>query len=126
MSVQTSLVIGPIYNYGKVFQKIFIWFSFLGSEEQKQKYIPDLAAGKKIGCFGLTEPNHGSNPAGMETKAKWDENKKVYRLNGTKTWISNSPVADVFIVWARSDKHGGKIRVRLYNYTYLYCLGIYS
>ncbi|PAV61614.1 hypothetical protein WR25_00646 isoform B [Diploscapter pachys] len=96
MSVQTSLVIGPIYNYG--------------SKEQKEKYIPDLASGKKIGCFGLTEPNHGSNPGGMETKATWDANSKTYRLNGTKTWISNSPVADVFIVWARSDKHENKIK----------------
>ncbi|KAI6182256.1 Acyl-CoA dehydrogenase and Acyl-CoA oxidase dehydrogenase domain containing protein [Aphelenchoides bicaudatus] len=99
MSVQTSLVIGPIYNYG--------------SEEQKEKYIPGLVSGEKVGCFGLTEPNHGSNPAGMETKAKWDENKKVYRLSGTKTWISNSPVADVFIVWARSDKHENAIKVSL-------------
>ncbi|KAH7722788.1 hypothetical protein AAVH_09740 [Aphelenchoides avenae] len=96
MSVQTSLVIGPIYNYG--------------SEEQKEKYIPDLAAGKKIGAFGLTEPNHGSNPGGMETKAKWDESAKVYRLSGTKTWISNAPVADVFVVWARSDRHESAIK----------------
>uniref|UniRef100_A0AC35U7D4 Glutaryl-CoA dehydrogenase, mitochondrial n=1 Tax=Rhabditophanes sp. KR3021 TaxID=114890 RepID=A0AC35U7D4_9BILA len=96
MSVQTSLVIGPIYNYG--------------SEEQKQKYIPSLANGEKIGCFGLTEPNHGSNPGGMETKAIWDEKNKVYRLKGTKTWITNSPVADVFVVWARSDKHNNAIK----------------
>ncbi|CAD5208898.1 unnamed protein product [Bursaphelenchus xylophilus] len=96
MSVQTSLVIGPIHTYG--------------SEEQKQKYLPDLASGKKIGCFGLTEPDHGSNPAGMTTRADWDQNKKVFKLNGTKTWISNSPIADVFIVWARSKNHGGKIR----------------
>ena len=99
MSVQTSLVIGPIYNYG--------------SEEQKEKYIPDLAAGKKIGAFGLTEPNHGSNPAGMETKARWDESTKTYKLSGTKTWITNAPVADVFIIWARSDRHDNKIRVGL-------------
>ncbi|CAI4232852.1 unnamed protein product [Auanema sp. JU1783] len=96
MSVQTSLVIGPIYNYG--------------SEEQKEKYIPGLASGEQIGCFGLTEPNHGSNPAGMETVAKWDEKTKTYRLSGTKTWISNSPVADVMIVWARSDKHNNAIK----------------
>jgi glutaryl-CoA dehydrogenase len=96
MSVQTSLVIGPIYNYG--------------SEEQKQKYIPDLAAGKKVGAFGLTEPNHGSDPGNMETKAKWDESSKTYKLSGTKTWISNSPVADVFVVWAKSDRHNGKIK----------------
>ncbi|KAI6203572.1 hypothetical protein M3Y94_00572900 [Aphelenchoides besseyi] len=96
MSVQTSLVIGPIYNYG--------------SEAQKEKYIPQLVTGEKIGCFGLTEPNHGSNPAGMETKAKWDENKKVYRISGSKTWITNSPVADVFIIWARSDRHNNAIK----------------
>uniref|UniRef100_A0A183FF34 glutaryl-CoA dehydrogenase (ETF) n=1 Tax=Heligmosomoides polygyrus TaxID=6339 RepID=A0A183FF34_HELPZ len=96
MSVQTSLVIGPIYNYG--------------TEEQKKKYIPGLASGELVGCFGLTEPNHGSNPAGMETKAKWDEKTKTYRLSGTKTWISNSPVADVLIVWARSDKHDNSIK----------------
>lgn len=96
----------------------------LGSKEQKERYIPDLASGKTIGCFGLTEPNHGSNPgrhsirhipsiilAGMETKAKWDDKKGVYRLSGTKTWISNSPVADVFIVWARSDKHNNAVKV---------------
>uniref|UniRef100_A0A0N5B816 glutaryl-CoA dehydrogenase (ETF) n=1 Tax=Strongyloides papillosus TaxID=174720 RepID=A0A0N5B816_STREA len=96
MSVQTSLVIGPIYNYG--------------SESQKEKYIPQLASGKKIGCFGLTEPNHGSNPAGMETKAIWDEKNKTYRLHGTKTWITNSPVADIMIVWARSDRHNNSIK----------------
>ncbi|KHN79554.1 putative glutaryl-CoA dehydrogenase, partial [Toxocara canis] len=95
VSVQTSLVIGPIYNYG--------------SEQQKSKYIPGLAAGEMIGCFGLTEPNHGSNPAGMETKARWDANAKVYKLSGTKSWISNSPVADVMIVWARSDRHNNEI-----------------
>ncbi|CEF68685.1 Glutaryl-Coenzyme A dehydrogenase [Strongyloides ratti] len=96
MSVQTSLVIGPIYNYG--------------SKEQKEKYIPPLASGEKVGCFGLTEPNHGSNPAGMETKAIWDEKNKVYRLLGTKTWISNSPVSDIMIVWARSDRHNNAIK----------------
>ncbi|VDM81758.1 unnamed protein product [Strongylus vulgaris] len=96
MSVQTSLVIGPIYNYG--------------TEEQKKKYIPGLASGDLVGCFGLTEPNHGSNPNGMETKAKWDEKTKTYRLSGTKSWISNSPVADVLIVWARSDRHNNDIK----------------
>ncbi|EYC14608.1 hypothetical protein Y032_0040g303 [Ancylostoma ceylanicum] len=96
MSVQTSLVIGPIYNYG--------------TEEQKKKYIPGLASGELVGCFGLTEPNHGSNPSGMETKARWDEKTKTYRLSGTKSWISNSPVADVLIVWARSDKHNNDIK----------------
>ncbi|KAF8362567.1 hypothetical protein PRIPAC_89490, partial [Pristionchus pacificus] len=96
MSVQTSLVIGPIYNYG--------------SDAQKEKWIPGLASGDLVGCFGLTEPNHGSNPGGMETKAKWDEKTKTYRLTGTKTWISNSPVADVVVVWARSDRHNNKIK----------------
>ncbi|RCN45339.1 acyl-CoA dehydrogenase, middle domain protein [Ancylostoma caninum] len=96
MSVQTSLVIGPIYNYG--------------TEEQKKKYIPGLASGELVGCFGLTEPNHGSNPSGMETKARWDEKTKPYRLSGTKSWTSNSPVADVLIVWARSDKHNNDIK----------------
>ncbi|TKR70404.1 hypothetical protein L596_022437 [Steinernema carpocapsae] len=96
MSVQTSLVIGPIHTYG--------------SEEQKQKYLPGLASGELVGCFGLTEPNHGSNPGGMETRAKWDENTKTYRLTGTKTWISNSPVADVMVVWAKSDRHNNKIK----------------
>uniref|UniRef100_A0A0K0FY35 glutaryl-CoA dehydrogenase (ETF) n=1 Tax=Strongyloides venezuelensis TaxID=75913 RepID=A0A0K0FY35_STRVS len=96
MSVQTSLVIGPIYNYG--------------SESQKEKYIPQLSSGKKIGCFGLTEPDHGSNPAGMETKAIWDEKNKTYRLHGTKTWITNSPIADIMIVWARSDRHNNSIK----------------
>uniref|UniRef100_A0A914HDZ5 glutaryl-CoA dehydrogenase (ETF) n=1 Tax=Globodera rostochiensis TaxID=31243 RepID=A0A914HDZ5_GLORO len=96
VSVQTSLVIGPIHNYG--------------SEAQKQKFLPQLASGEKIGAFGLTEPDHGSNPAGMETKAEWDEQAKLYRLSGTKSWISNSPVADVFIIWARSSKHGNAVK----------------
>nr|CAD2200357.1 unnamed protein product [Meloidogyne enterolobii] len=96
MSVQTSLVIGPLFQYG--------------SEEQKQKYIPSLASGEKIGAFGITEPNHGSNPAGMETKAVWDEKEKVYKLSGAKSWISNSPVADIFIIWARSDKHENAVK----------------
>ncbi|EPB74028.1 acyl-CoA dehydrogenase protein [Ancylostoma ceylanicum] len=81
-----------------------------GTEEQKKKYIPGLASGELVGCFGLTEPNHGSNPSGMETKARWDEKTKTYRLSGTKSWISNSPVADVLIVWARSDKHNNDIK----------------
>jgi len=92
MSVQSSLVMGPIYEHG--------------TEEQCNKYLPELAQGKLIGCFGLTEPNHGSDPAGMETKARLDGNHFV--LNGTKTWISNSPVADVFMVWAKDD--AGDIR----------------
>uniref|UniRef100_A0A7E4VZ30 Acyl-CoA_dh_M domain-containing protein n=1 Tax=Panagrellus redivivus TaxID=6233 RepID=A0A7E4VZ30_PANRE len=96
MSVQTSLVIGPIYNYG--------------SEAQRQKYIPDLAAGEKIGAFGLTEPNHGSDIGGMTTHAKWDEATKTYKLSGTKTWISNAPVADVFVVWARSERHNNAVK----------------
>ncbi|MEI4195010.1 acyl-CoA dehydrogenase [Roseovarius sp. E0-M6] len=94
MSVQSSLVMYPIYAYG--------------SEEQRQKYLPKLASGEFIGCFGLTEPDAGSDPAGMKTTAKKTEGG--YVLNGSKTWISNSPIADVFVVWAKSDAHDGKIR----------------
>ncbi len=94
MSVQSSLVMYPIYAYG--------------SEEQRKKYLPGLAAGTLIGCFGLTEPDAGSDPAGMKTKAiKTDGG---YRITGSKIWISNSPIADVFVVWAKSEAHGGKIR----------------
>ena len=94
MSVQSSLVIYPIHAYG--------------SEEQRRKYLPGLTAGTLIGCFGLTEPDAGSDPGGMRTRAvKVDGG---YRLNGNKTWISNSPIADVFVVWAKSDAHGGAIR----------------
>ncbi|SEP59153.1 acyl-CoA dehydrogenase [Thalassovita taeanensis] len=94
MSVQSSLVMYPIYAYG--------------SEEQRNKYLPKLASGEWIGCFGLTEPDAGSDPAGMKTRAvKTDSG---YVLNGAKMWISNSPIADVFVVWAKSDAHGGKIR----------------
>jgi glutaryl-CoA dehydrogenase len=94
MSVQSSLVMFPIYAYG--------------SEEQKQKYLPKLASGEWIGCFGLTEPDAGSDPAGMKTRAiKTDSG---YRLIGSKMWISNSPIADVFVVWAKSETHGGKVR----------------
>ena len=92
MSVQSSLVMHPIYAYG--------------TEAQKEKYLPKLASGEWIGCFGLTEPNAGSDPAGMQTHAK-----KVaggYSLSGTKMWITNSPVADVFVVWAKDDE--GEIR----------------
>lgn len=89
LSVQSSLVMYPIYAYG--------------TEEQKQKYLPDLATGKKVGCFGLTEPNHGSDPGGMETRARKDGDS--YVLNGSKTWITNSPIADVFIVWAKDDEN---------------------
>lgn len=94
MSVQSSLVMFPIYAYG--------------SEEQKQKYLPKLASGEYIGCFGLTEPDAGSDPAGMKTRAiKTDSG---YRLIGSKMWISNSPIADVFVVWAKSEAHGGRVR----------------
>ena len=94
MSVQSSLVIYPIYAYG--------------SEEQRQKYLPGLISGELIGCFGLTEPDAGSDPAGMKTRAvKTDTG---YKLTGSKMWISNSPFADVFVVWAKSEAHGGKIR----------------
>ncbi len=94
MSVQSSLVMYPIYAYG--------------SEEQRQKFLPGLAAGELIGCFGLTEPDAGSDPAGMKTVAK--KTDSGYVLNGAKMWISNAPIADVFVVWAKSEAHGGKIR----------------
>jgi glutaryl-CoA dehydrogenase len=87
MSVQSSLVMHPIHAYG--------------SEEQKMKYLPKLASGEYIGCFGLTEPNSGSDPASMATKAKIVDGG--YQLNGSKMWITNSPVADVFVVWAKLD-----------------------
>ncbi|SNS19675.1 glutaryl-CoA dehydrogenase [Sphingomonas laterariae] len=94
MSVQSSLVMYPIHAYG--------------SEEQKQKYLPKLASGEWIGCFGLTEPDAGSDPAGMRTRAEKIDGG--YRISGAKTWISNSPIADVFVIWAKSDAHGGAIR----------------
>ena len=94
MSVQSSLVIYPVYAYG--------------SEDQRRKYLPKLASGEWIGCFGLTEPDAGSDPAGMKTTAKKTESG--YVLNGSKMWISNAPIADVFVVWAKSEAHGGKIR----------------
>ena len=94
MSVQSSLVMFPIYEYG--------------SEEQRRKYLPKLASGEWIGCFGLTEPDAGSDPGGMLTKAEKIDGG--YRISGAKTWISNSPIADVFVVWAKSDAHGGGIR----------------
>lgn len=93
-SVQSSLVMYPIEAYG--------------SEEQKRKYLPKLASGEFIGCFGLTEPDAGSDPAGMRTRAIPTDGG--YRLNGAKMWISNAPIADVFVVWAKSDAHGGKVR----------------
>lgn len=88
-SVQSSLVMHPINEYG--------------TNEQKEKYLPALARGELIGCFGLTEPNHGSDPGSMETRAKYDPAKKVYILNGTKSWITNSPIADVAVVWAKCE-----------------------
>ncbi|WP_068544510.1 acyl-CoA dehydrogenase [Thalassotalea crassostreae] len=93
MSVQSSLVMHPIYTWG--------------SDAQKQKYLPKLATGEWIGCFGLTEPDAGSDPAGMKTRAK-----KVaggYQLTGSKMWITNSPIADVFVVWAKSEAHDNQI-----------------
>ncbi len=94
MSVQSSLVMYPIYAYG--------------TEEQRMKYLPKLSSGEFIGCFGLTEPDAGSDPAGMKTKAvKTDTG---YKISGSKMWISNAPIADVFVVWAKSDAHGGKIK----------------
>ncbi|MDX5595052.1 acyl-CoA dehydrogenase [Pseudovibrio sp. SPO723] len=94
MSVQSSLVMFPIYAYG--------------SEEQRKKYLPKLASGEWVGCFGLTEPDAGSDPAGMRTRAEKIEGG--YRLKGSKMWISNSPIADVFVVWAKSEAHDNKIR----------------
>ncbi len=92
MSVQSSLVMLPIYEFG--------------SEAQRKKYLPKLATGETIGCFGLTEPNHGSDPGSMETRAKSADGG--FRLSGSKMWISNSPIADVFVVWAKND--AGTIR----------------
>ncbi|MBD0864960.1 MAG: acyl-CoA dehydrogenase [Rhodobacteraceae bacterium] len=94
MSVQSSLVMYPIYAYG--------------SEAQREKYLPKLASGEWIGCFGLTEPDAGSDPADMKTRA--EKTARGYKLTGSKMWISNAPIADIFIVWAKSDAHGGKIR----------------
>ena len=93
-SVQSSLVMYPIYAYG--------------TEEQKRKYLSGLASGELIGCFGLTEPDAGSDPGAMRTYAKQDGDG--YSLSGAKTWISNAPFADVFVVWAKSEAHGGAIR----------------
>ena len=94
MSVQSSLVMHPIHAYG--------------TEAQRRKYLPGLAAGALIGCFGLTEPDAGSDPAGMKTTAR--KTATGYVLTGSKMWISNSPIADVFVVWAKSEAHGGKIK----------------
>ncbi len=93
-SVQSSLVMYPILAYG--------------SEAQKRKYLPGLASGDLIGCFGLTEPDAGSDPGAMRTFAKQDGDG--YSISGSKTWISNAPFADVFVVWAKSEAHGGAIR----------------
>jgi glutaryl-CoA dehydrogenase len=94
MSVQSSLVMYPIYAYG--------------DETQRRKYLPKLASGEFIGCFGLTEPDAGSDPAGMKTRA--DKIDGGYRLTGSKMWISNAPIADVFVVWAKSPAHDNQIR----------------
>ncbi|MDB5571538.1 MAG: acyl-CoA dehydrogenase [Hyphomicrobiales bacterium] len=94
LSVQSSLVMHPIYAFG--------------SEAQREKYLPKLARGEWIGCFGLTEPDAGSDPAGMKTRA--EKVADGYRLTGSKMWISNAPIADVFIVWAKSDAHNGAIK----------------
>ena len=94
MSVQSSLVMYPIHAYG--------------TEEQRQKYLPGLASGELVGCFGLTEPDAGSDPSGMRTRA--EKTATGYRLTGSKMWITNSPIADVFVVWAKSDAHGGGIK----------------
>ena len=94
LSVQSSLVMNPINAFG--------------TEEQKEKYLPKLATAELIGCFGLTEPNHGSDPGSMETTAKL--NGDHYILNGSKIWITNSPIADIFIVWAKNQSENGAIR----------------
>lgn len=94
MSVQSSLVMHPIFAYG--------------TEEQRKKYLPKLASGEWIGCFGLTEPDHGSDPGSMITRAEKADGG--YLLTGAKNWITNSPIADVFVVWAKSSEHNGKIK----------------
>jgi len=94
MSVQSSLVMYPIQAYG--------------SEDQKDAWLPPLARGEKVGCFGLTEPDHGSDPASMKTRAEKIDGG--YRLTGAKMWITNSPIADLAVVWARSAAHGGRIK----------------
>ncbi|HEY0011225.1 MAG TPA: acyl-CoA dehydrogenase [Allosphingosinicella sp.] len=94
MSVQSSLVMHPIFAYG--------------NEEQRHRWLPGLASGELVGCFGLTEPDAGSDPGSMRTRARKTESG--YRLSGSKMWITNSPIADVFVVWAKSDAHGGAIK----------------
>jgi glutaryl-CoA dehydrogenase len=94
MSVQSSLVMYPIWAYG--------------SESQRQRYLPRLSSGEIVGCFGLTEPEHGSDPGGMRTRA--ERTKTGYSLTGNKLWITNAPIADIFVIWAKSDAHDGAIR----------------
>ena len=94
LSVQSSLVMHPIESFG--------------TEEQKQKFLPRLATGELIGCFGLTEADAGSDPGSMRTRA--EKTADGYRISGSKMWISNAPIADVFIIWAKSDVHDGKIK----------------
>jgi len=94
MSVQSSLVMHPIFAYG--------------TNEQRHKYLPKLSSGEWVGCFGLTEPDHGSDPGGMLTRAKPVDGG--YLVSGSKNWITNSPIADVFVIWAKSDAHDGKIK----------------
>ena len=94
MSVQSSLVMHPIFAYG--------------NDQQRNKYLPKLASGELVGCFGLTEPDHGSDPGGMLTRAKQVDGG--YLVSGAKNWITNSPIADVFIIWAKSDAHDNKIK----------------
>ncbi|MFB6271183.1 MAG: acyl-CoA dehydrogenase family protein, partial [Halobacterium sp.] len=93
-SVQGALVMYPIHAYG--------------SDEQKDEWLPELGEGKAVGCFGLTEPEHGSNPSAMETSAEREGDE--YVLNGSKTWITNSPIADVAVVWARDESEDGTVR----------------
>ncbi|KAF6768553.1 hypothetical protein AHF37_12414 [Paragonimus kellicotti] len=88
MSVQSSLVMLPIWLFG--------------SNEHKETYLTKLAKGELIGCFGLTEPNHGSDPAGMECRAIYDPTQHIFKLSGTKSWITNAPIADIFIIWAKT------------------------
>ncbi|EZA62729.1 Glutaryl-CoA dehydrogenase, mitochondrial [Ooceraea biroi] len=89
LSVQSSLACGAINMYG--------------NEAQKERFLPTMISGEKIGCFGLTEPNHGSDAGSLETRAVYDSDRKVYKLSGSKTWITNSPIADVLVVWAKCD-----------------------
>lgn len=96
MSVQSSLVMHAIDAFGSI--------------EQKERYLPQLAKGDLIGCFGLTEPNHGSDPGSMETRADYDSSSKTYKLSGSKTWITNSPIADICVVWAKSAHHNNSVK----------------